>query len=556
MTSKEKAQELNSFFKRVFTEEDTRNIPTFQGRHVDEPLIDVVITEDGVLEYLQDLNIAKSTGPDNISPRFLRDMSQYIAGPLTIIFRKSIDEGNLPEDWKVANITPVYKNKGNKHHSTNYRPVSLTSVVCKILEKIVRKEILNHMKRNSLFAKEQHGFLEGRSCITNLLETLDVWTRISDDKGIIDCVYLDFKKAFDSVPHQRLLTKVKGYQIRGKIFEWISSFLTGRKQRVIVDGESSTWEDMSSGVPQGSVLGPILFVIYINDLPDAVDSQIKMFADDTKIYRRIDSNTDYEMLQHDIENLQTWTMRWQMQFHPDKCKTLHVMDPDSKRTYKMDNNGTSCVLEPVHMEKDLGVTTDDLLAFDKQSQESVKKAQRILITIRRTFTFIDEETMLQLYKPLVRSRLEYGVEIWSPSLKRNIREVEAIQRRATKMIPSLKDLPYSERLKKLQLPTLVYRRKRGEMIQTYKYLHAIYDCKADVLFKRNRDDRTRGHSLKLFKERVNTSTRANFFSSRIIDLWNSLPEDVVTAPSVNAFKSRLDKHWENVEWLYDFEAEN
>ena len=163
--------------------------------------------------------------------------------------------------------------------------------------------------------------------------------------------------------------------------------------------------------------------------------------------------------------------------------------------------------------------------------------------------------MLQLYKPLVRSRLEYGVEIWSPSLKRDIREVEAIQRRATKMIPAIKDLSYEERLRKLKLPTLVYRRKRGEMIQTYKYLHNIYDSNTEELLKLIHHDRTRGHSLKLFKERVNTSTRAQFFSSRVVDLWNSLPKEVVTAPSVNAFKSRLDKHWEKVDWLYNFEAD-
>ena len=241
---------------------------------------------------------------------------------------------------------------------------------------------MDHMKRNSLFAQEQHGFLEGRSCITNLLETLDEWTKISDMKGRVDCIYLDFKKAFDSVPHQRLLTKVKGYKISGKIFEWISSFLVGRKQRVIVDGESSAWEDMKSGVPQGSVLGPILFVIYINDLPDAVDSRIKMFADDTKIYRRIEGETDCDALQHDLDNLQTWANTWQMSFHPEKCKTLHVMDPEAKNTYKMDSDGNPCVLEQVRMEKDLGVITDDLLSFEKQCQESVSKAHRILVTIR------------------------------------------------------------------------------------------------------------------------------------------------------------------------------
>ncbi len=221
----------------------------------------------------------------------------------------------------------------------------------------------------------------------------------------------------------------------------------------------------------------------------------------------------------------------------------------------MHSNGSVCVLDQVHQEKDLGVITDDMLVFEEQCERSISAANKILFTIRRTFTFIDEKTMLQLYKPLVRSRLEYGVEIWSPNLKRPIKEVEAVRRRATRMIPSIKDLPYKERLRKLKLPTLVYRRKRGEMIQTYKYMHGQYDSDTDKIFKRTHEIRTRGHDLKLFKERALTATRAQFFTSRVIDNWNSLPQEVVSAPSTDAFKARLDKHWENVDWLYDYEAD-
>ncbi len=280
-----------------------------------------------------------------------------------------------------------------------------------------------------------------------------------------------------------------------------------------------------------------------------------MFADDTKIYSRIDHEPDCVALQQDLQSLQNWSSKWQMRFHPEKCKVLNVMDPDAKQRYSMESNGTKCVLEQVHEEKDLGVITDDMLSFDDQCEKSITSANRILFTIRRTFTFIDEQTFLQLYKPLVRSRLEYGVEIWSPKLKRQINEVEAVQRRATRMIPAIRHLSYEERLRKLRLPTLVYRRKRGDMIQTFKYLHGIHDSNTETLFKRINDDRTRGHNLKLFKERTYTSTRANFFTARIIDMWNSLPQEVVSAPSVDAFKARLDNHWENVEWLYNYEAD-
>ncbi len=221
----------------------------------------------------------------------------------------------------------------------------------------------------------------------------------------------------------------------------------------------------------------------------------------------------------------------------------------------MHSNGNVCVLDLVHQEKYLSVITDDMLAFEEQCDKSISAANKMLFTMRHTFTFIDEKTMLQLYKPLVRSRLEYGVEIWNRNLKRLIKEVEAVQRRATRMIPSIKDLPYEECLRKLKLPTLVYRRKRGEMIQTYKYMHGEYDSDTNKIFKRTHETRTRGHDLKLFKERALTATRAEFFTSRVIDTWNSLPQEVVSAPSTDAFKARLDKHWEKVDWMYDYEAD-
>ena len=230
----------------------------------------------------------------------------------------------------------------------------------------------------------------------------------------------------------------------------------------------------------------------------------------------IETDQDIASLQQDIGKLQEWANTWQMRFHPEKCKTLNVMNPGAEHRYQMDNNGTVCVLDQVHEEKDLGVITDDMLLFEEQCRKSVNAANKILFTIWRTFTFIDEKTMLQLYKPLVRSRLEYGVEIWSPNLKRLINEVEAVQRRATRMIPSLKDLPYEERLRKLKLPSLVYRRKRGEMIQTYKYMHGEYDSDCNKIFKRTHETRTRGHDFKLFKEWALTATRAQSFTSRVI----------------------------------------
>ncbi len=554
-TDQQKADALSEFYKKVFTREDTNSVPNFELRQVEAALQDITFTRQEVEDLLKELNINKSQGPDLLHPRLLFEARSEISRPLFLIFRKSLDTGTLPKDWKDANITPIYKNKGSKHVTTNYRPVSLTSVVCKILEKLIRKSIIQHMKKNKLFSSYQHGFLEKRSCLSNLLTTVEEWTRILEDKDSIDCVYLDFMKAFDTVPHLKLPQKLHGYQITGKIHKWIEQFLTGRHQRVMVNGVPSKEESVVSGVPQGSVLGPILFLIFINDLPEVVDVSVRIFADDTKIFNKIGDRNDQEKLQGNLSDLEKWAETWEMKFHPEKCKVLHIGKDQEAFPYKMTADGNPVELEYTTEEKDLGVLVDNTLAFEQHAESCITKANKILAIIRRSFMHMDKEMMLSLHKSLVRPHLEYGNVIWCPKLKRVIRSLEAVQRRTTKMIPELAHLPYKERLEQLKLPTLVYRRWRGDMLQTYKILHQEYDINQEIFFKPPADKRTRGHSMKLFKDRVTNATRSHFFSNRVIDMWNDLPEEVVSAKDVDMFKEKLDKHWASKEWLYDFEAE-
>jgi len=244
-----------------------------------------------VLKHLQGLKPDKSPGPDMIHPRVLKECAHQLAYPLFCLFRRSLDEGNIPKDWKSGNVIPVYK-KGSRTSVDNYRPVSLTSVICKVMEKLLRKPLLDHMFDNDFISDSQHGFIPGRSCTTQLLEVLDKWTDILDSGGALDVIYLDLAKAFDPVPHRRLLLKLQSYAINGTYLSWISSFLLVHCQRVMVSGTGSKWESVLSGVPQGSVLGPVLFVCYINDMPNTVSSFIYMYADDTKLGRRVATAED------------------------------------------------------------------------------------------------------------------------------------------------------------------------------------------------------------------------------------------------------------------------
>ena len=570
----EKADVLQNFFSSVFTNEPPGTMPEFNTRDFESALTTVKITPDIVEKKLSCLKANKSPGPDKMHPRVLKSISKAICVPVSIIFNTSISTRTLPEEWKVGKISAIFK-KGNKSSPGNYRPVSLTAILCKVLESIVRDEIVVHFKSNNLFSSKQFGFLSGRSTVFQLLKVLDIWTDILDQGGTLDMIYCDFMKAFDKVPHGRLVYKLQKYGVEGDLLGWISSFLSNRSQEVVVNNAKSKSAPVTSGIPQGSVLGPLLFVVYINDLPDIVDKDtfIYLFADDTKAFRLIRGHEDRVQLQKDINKMVEWSKTWLLKFHPEKCKMMHIGKYEitgdepvpEKRAgiVKFIYNMEEHPLEYTKCEKDLGVQVDDKLNFESHIYYSIKKANRVWFVVRRTLDYMDEESFALIFKGLVRPHLEYAAPVWSPhghGHGKHIDDIEKVQRRATKTIPGFKDLEYNERLRKLDLPTLAYRRVRGDMIQVFKMLHedpkVSYDKEIPEFLVRTvkaHDISTRAGSdpKSLYTPRFNTPIRQHSFSQRVIHIWNDLPADAKNAKSVVEFEKILDNFWENQPLKYD-----
>ena len=397
-----------------------------------------------IAKKLGELDINKSCGPDQMHPHLLKEMANELSVPLSIIMNKSLQTKSLPKDWKKANVSALFK-KGDSKLASNYRPVSLTSIVCKTMEKFVRDHLFKFMFANGLFSDKQFGFLPKRSTVLQLLNIIDEWTMAVDDRNEVNCLYLDFMKAFDTVPHRRLIHKLKSYGICDPILSWIRDFLSDRVQRVIVNGSASQWAKVLSGIPQGSVLGPLLFVIFINDICESINSSSYLFADDTKLFRVIKSNSDIATLQADLNTMIDWSDKWLLRFNKEKCKLLSI-NGWSNAKYYINSNSEQYEIGSVESEKDIGVTFDTALEFDIHINEKIKKASSICAMIRRSYRFLNAKAFLPLYKALVRSHLEYGNSVWCPYKMKYIDSIEQVQRRATKMLPGMHNLSYKERL--------------------------------------------------------------------------------------------------------------
>ena len=533
---------LNKFFSSIFTQEDVNcqesDFPTlrdlFPGDR-NEVLHELVISEEIVMSKLKKLKANKAAGVDGIVPEILVKTADVICKPLGCIFNESLNTGYIPLDWRRANVTAIFK-QGQRDNPSNYRPISLTCQVCKVLESIIKDKISEHLEKFKLIKASQHGFMKNKSCLTNLLEFLHFVANQVDSGEAVDVIYLDFQKAFDKIPHKRLMMKVEAYGVRGSISRWITNWLSDREQRVILKQSSSNWSPVISGVPQGSVLGPLLFIMYINDIDSTVVSRLLKFADDTKVFSAVSSQIEIDQLRTDLQTLYKWSQDWQMLFNIDKCKIMHFGRNNGKVRYEIGEQQ----LDEVTLEKDLGVLVQDDLKVSQQCIKAVKTANRILGMIHRTFKYKCKEIVIKLYKSLVRPHLEYCIQAWRPHLQKDINLLENVQKRVVNMM-GLKNGSYEEKLREMGFTTLETRRVRGDLIETFKIFKGFDKLNVHDFFTVSTGT-LRGHVFKVFKCRFNTDVGKYSFCNRVVNEWNLLSQDIVACDTLEQFKTKLDHH--------------
>ena len=424
--------------------------------------------------------------------------------------------------------------------------MSLTSVPGKLLESVIKDKIVEHLEINNLIKNSQHGFMARKSTTTNLLEFLETVTNEYDSGVPVDLLYLDFAKAFDKVPRRRLIEKMQAHSINGKLVQWINNWLSNRKQRVVINGNCSNWAPVYSGVPQGSILGPLAFIIFINDLEDGLDDVtiIRKFADDTKLGQRLSNETDRKILQDGINTLVQWATDWGMEFNVGKCKIVHTGKNNPKHQYFMAGQP----LTVSDLEKDVGFTLHASLRPHKMTEVAARTGKSVLRQLMQTFKFRDKKVFIQLYKQYVRPHLEFATPVWSPWTQGDIDLLESVQEKAVKQVVGLKSRGYLERLKELGLTTLQDRRWRFDLIQTYKIIHGLDKVDCGTWFSLF-GDITNLHMTRLRQDPLNiipgnichTDIRTNFFSKRVISPWNNLPTEVKHSRNINIFKHKLDR---------------
>ena len=557
---KELADLLQKQFTSVFSDpsKSDLNAASFEPPTIREPFTDekLEFTIDDIIEAIEEMRQNSAPGPDEISALLLQKCKTSLAIPIHLIWLHSMDECNVPNFYKLSHIFPLHK-KDSKSLPANYRPVSLTSHVVKVFERVIRKKIVHHLEANDIICSMQHGFRSGRSCLTQLLHHLDDALNSLTDNHDFDSIYLDYAKAFDKVDHKILLKKLEVCGINSKLINWIRSFLTNRMQGVVINGQISVLALIISGVPQGTVLGPILFLIFINDISHCIsDSIIRCFADDTRVSRSIRCEEDVALLQLDLHKVIQWSETNNMSLHKDKFEYMSYQHnrqntltelPSICEQFQYWVSDTS-LLRPVLQLRDLGVTLTSDLSWTPFILEITSKARQKAAWVLSVFHSRSPDIMLALYKSMVRSLLEYCCPLWNPTKVADIQELENVQKVFTRKILGMSDLNYWERLEKLSLFSLQRRRERYIILHMWKILNSATsnDLNIEFYFRPRLGNLAKIPPCKKNSSKFHWSTYERSFAVMGPKLWNCIPYNINSIQNMDIFKLRLNEFLKSV----------
>ncbi len=538
-TDADKAEIFNQFFSSVYRNNMGGAVP-FLDRKFDSELSMVVISPAMVEKVLARMASKLSCGPDGLPAVLYKQCRKVLALPLALCFQRSLDKGEIPEIWKRTLVVPIFK-KGNKSLPTNYRPVSLSCVVVLALERCLKLGILNHLSENNLLSDRQYGFRSGRSVDVQLLTTLNEWTGALDRGYCIDAVYTDFAKAFDTVSHSKLLSKLRAFGIRGKLLTWVTEYFNGRKQSVKLGSCFSSWADVTSGVPQGSVLGPLFFVIFIDDLVSELPPGVKvmLYADDAKLYFIYAAGCWSPLLELALIKLETWSTMWELSLAVPKCQTLYMGNKNSKHVYKLFGEK----LEGVSTVRDLGVIISQDLSWFPHVSYLVAKASKRANALLRSFVYARFELLARAFIVYIRPILETASTIWSPYLKQERDLVEKVQRNFSKRLfikCGLRVPSYPDRLQVLGWSSLQERRERADLVLMFRILKGQVEGAESLYTLHDTNRGLRGNQTKITCSRPRLDLRKYFYTLRVVDKWNELNIDIATIRNVESFTVHLD----------------
>ena len=540
--SKERAELLNRTFAAKFTDPSASFYPDVISHSIFN-LSTLRVTSNDVRRVLLSIPSGKACGPDNISSRIIKECAEELVAPLTILCQLSFKQGVFPSKWKQANVVPIHKS-GDRTNPRNYRSISLLPLFGRVLEKIACDILMQHVR--PVISDAQHGFLSGRSCTTNLAVYLShAWETLSEGCQT-DVIYTDFSAAFQSVNHKLLLHKLQNYfHIEEHALNWFVSYLSGRAQRVVLNGKTSAWTPVISGTPEGGILSPLLFCLYVNDLPFVAESHSLMYVDDLKLFRCVRSVDDSVLLQKDLNHVSDWAETWKLALNASKCKTMSLTLKRNPVQYVYTVRGT--VLEKLDTMRDLGVMLDSKLTFSPHVDSVVSKARRALGVLMRSFQLchrqnglLNEKAIMAAYIANVRSILEYGSQIWAGAASTHLDRIERVQHKfllwlahRTATGRQARDLSYDALLDLFKLQTLASRRQQHDIV----FLHNIIQGRCDSMYLLSRfsirvPSRSTRYRAAFFEPVARVNTIKNGMFCRLPRLTNDF---LVRCPTVDMF---------------------